>query len=106
MIRLFSLEAAGDKIEYLNWVSNSLTSMALAQPDQSLIVSCSVLVDSAQRAIARGLLDLFACQCCYELQVIWIIVEECWKRMDQGADREGCSWWEILHEMGIPVLLG
>lgn len=85
------LEAAGDKIEYLNW---------------SLIVACSVLVDPAQRAIARGLLDLFAYQCCYELQVIRIIVEECWKRMDQGADCEGCSWWEILHEMGIPVLLG
>ena len=65
-------------------------------------MSCSVLVDPAQRAIARGLLDLFAYQCCYELQVIRIIVEECWKRMDQGADREGCSWWEILPRWAFP----
>ncbi|KAK8866193.1 hypothetical protein IAR55_001344 [Kwoniella newhampshirensis] len=80
----------GDKVEYMNW---------------ALLFACSTLDRPAQRDRARDVLKSFRYQCCYEVEVIESIIEECWKRIDDGLDEEACSWREILLEMGCSVLL-
>ncbi|WWC62352.1 uncharacterized protein I303_104948 [Kwoniella dejecticola CBS 10117] len=83
--------SVGDKVEYLNW---------------PLIVACSTLVDATNRDIARVRLKEFKFQCCYELEIVQMVCEEMWARMDEGEDDEACGWVEILLESGCPVLLG
>nr|XP_019012557.1 uncharacterized protein I206_02052 [Kwoniella pini CBS 10737]OCF51338.1 hypothetical protein I206_02052 [Kwoniella pini CBS 10737] len=83
--------SVGDKVEYLNW---------------PLIVACSTLVDPEKREIARLRLKEFKFQCCYELEIVQMVCEEMWVRMDEGEDDIACGWVEILLESGCPVLLG
>ncbi|WWD07857.1 hypothetical protein V865_005964 [Kwoniella europaea PYCC6329] len=81
----------GDKIEWMNF---------------SLLITCTVLISPTQRQKAREVLRWFRVQCCYEIDVLESVAEECWKRIDDGLDDEACSWREILLEMGCSVLLG
>ncbi|WWC88937.1 uncharacterized protein L201_003852 [Kwoniella dendrophila CBS 6074] len=83
--------SVGDKVEYLNW---------------PLIIACSTFTDSNKRDIARMQLKSFEIQCCYEIEVVQMVCEEMWTRMDEGEDEEACGWVEILLESGCPVLLG
>ncbi|ORY28149.1 fungal-specific transcription factor domain-domain-containing protein [Naematelia encephala] len=79
----------GDKIEYMNW---------------PLVIASSVLTNPEQRDTVRGILKAFAYQCCYEIEVAQMLVEEMWKRIDESLDDEACCWREIFVEMGYPVL--
>ncbi|EKD01466.1 hypothetical protein A1Q2_04215 [Trichosporon asahii var. asahii CBS 8904] len=81
----------GDKVEFLNW---------------SLIVACSVLLDLDKRNVARGVMKTFAYQCCHELEVSREIIEEMWKRIDQGYDDESSNWREVAIEIGRPAIIG
>ncbi|OCF42321.1 hypothetical protein I317_03825 [Kwoniella heveanensis CBS 569] len=81
----------GDKVEWMNF---------------PLLIACSALVDPTQRQRARDILRWFKVQCCYEIDVVESVIEECWKRIDDGMDEEACSWREILLEMGCSVLIG
>ncbi|WWC87076.1 uncharacterized protein L201_001962 [Kwoniella dendrophila CBS 6074] len=90
-IVLDTLSQVGDKVEWLNF---------------SLIITCTVLITPEQRQRAREVLRWFRVQCCYEIDVLESVAEECWKRIDDGLDDEACSWREILLEMGCSVLLG
>ncbi|WVR04486.1 hypothetical protein IAU60_001490 [Kwoniella sp. DSM 27419] len=81
----------GDKVEWMNF---------------SLLVACSALLVNDQRQRARDILRWFRVQCCYEIDVLESVTEECWKRIDDGLDDEACSWREILTEMGCSVLIG
>lgn len=81
----------GDKVEFLNW---------------SLIISASVLIDPDKRNSARGVIRTFAYQCCHELEAAREIIEEMWRRMDEGRDDEASNWREVAIEIGRPVLIG
>ncbi|WVQ97886.1 hypothetical protein IAU59_005003 [Kwoniella sp. CBS 9459] len=81
----------GDKVEWMNF---------------PLLIACSALIDPMQRQRARDILRWFKVQCCYEIDVVESVIEECWKRIDDGMDEEACSWREILLEMGCSVLIG
>ncbi|WRT67525.1 uncharacterized protein IL334_004497 [Kwoniella shivajii] len=83
--------SVGDKIEYLNW---------------PLIIACSTLIDPTKRNTARAQLKSFVPQCCYEIEVVQMICEEMWARIDDGEDDEACGWVEIMIEAGSPVLIG
>ncbi|KIR71021.1 hypothetical protein I310_05435 [Cryptococcus deuterogattii CA1014] len=84
-------EEVGVKVEYMNW---------------PLLISCSVLLSPTHRQRAREILKSFIYQCSYEVAMVESVAEECWRRIDDGMDDEGCSWREILIEMGCAVLLG
>nr|XP_018265513.1 uncharacterized protein I303_01879 [Kwoniella dejecticola CBS 10117]OBR87671.1 hypothetical protein I303_01879 [Kwoniella dejecticola CBS 10117] len=81
----------GDKVEWMNF---------------SLLITITALISPHQRQRAREVLRWFRVQCCYEIDVLESVAEECWKRIDDGLDDEACSWREILLEMGCSVLLG
>ncbi|WVW78644.1 hypothetical protein I302_100604 [Kwoniella bestiolae CBS 10118] len=81
----------GDKVEWMNF---------------SILITCTALISQSQRQKAREVLRWFRVQCCYEIDVLESVAEECWKRIDDGLDDEACSWREILLEMGCSVLLG
>nr|XP_019008670.1 uncharacterized protein I206_06352 [Kwoniella pini CBS 10737]OCF47451.1 hypothetical protein I206_06352 [Kwoniella pini CBS 10737] len=81
----------GDKVEWMNF---------------SLLITITALITPIQRQRAREVLRWFRVQCCYEIDVLESVAEECWKRIDDGLDDEACSWREILLEMGCTVLLG
>lgn len=81
---------AGDKVEFLNW---------------SLVIACSVLLDPGKRDEARGIVKTFAYQCCHEIESSRMVIEEMWRRIDEGYDDEACNWREVLLEIGRPVLL-
>ena len=49
---------------------------------------------------------MFAYQCCKEIEKISQLVEEMWRRMDEGIELGFCGWMGIMVEIGIPVLLG
>nr|XP_019042686.1 hypothetical protein I302_08391 [Kwoniella bestiolae CBS 10118]OCF21616.1 hypothetical protein I302_08391 [Kwoniella bestiolae CBS 10118] len=83
--------SVGDKVEYMNW---------------PMIIACSTFTDPISRDTARAQLKLFVSQCCYEIEVIQMVCEEMWSRMDEGEDEQACGWVEILLESGLPVLLG
>ncbi|OCF57851.1 hypothetical protein L486_05316 [Kwoniella mangroviensis CBS 10435] len=83
--------SVGDKVEYMNW---------------PLIIACSTLTDPISRDSARAQLKLFVPQCCYEIEVVQMVCEEMWTRIDEGEDEQACGWVEILLESGCPVLLG
>ncbi|WWC93172.1 hypothetical protein V866_000005 [Kwoniella sp. B9012] len=83
--------SVGDKVEYMNW---------------PLIIACSTLKDPISRDSARAQLKLFVPQCCYEIEVVQMVCEEMWTRIDEGEDEQACGWVEILLESGCPVLLG
>ncbi|BEI82478.1 hypothetical protein CcaverHIS002_0303460 [Cutaneotrichosporon cavernicola] len=82
---------AGDKVEFLNWPFS---------------VACSVLLDPDKRETARGIIKTFAYQCCHEIESVRVLVEEMWRRIDEGYDDEACNWREVLLEIGRPVLIG
>lgn len=82
---------AGDKVEFLNW---------------SLVIACSVLLDPDKRNEARGIVKTFAYQCCHEIESSRVVIEEMWRRIDEGYDDEACNWREVLLEIGRPVLIG
>jgi len=81
----------GDKVEFLNW---------------SLLICCSVLEDPEKRNVARGIIKTFAYQCCHEIESTRTIIEEMWRRIDEGYDDEACNWREIAVEIGLSVLIG
>ncbi|OCF75603.1 hypothetical protein I204_02895 [Kwoniella mangroviensis CBS 8886] len=83
--------SVGDKVEYMNW---------------PLIIACSTLTDPISRDSARAQLKLVVPQCCYEIEVVQMVCEEMWTRIDEGEDEQACGWVEILLESGCPVLLG
>jgi hypothetical protein len=70
-----------------------------------LVAACSIS-DPADREKARTVLRSFSYQCCYEIEVLQLIVEETWRRLEEGRDDESCGWVEIMVELGCPVLLG
>ncbi|WOO78823.1 Aspercryptin biosynthesis cluster-specific transcription regulator atnN [Vanrija pseudolonga] len=81
----------GDKVEFLNW---------------ALLYASSVLLDADKRNTARSILKTFAYQCCHELEVIRLVMEEMWRRADDGYDDEACGTREIALEFGRAVLIG
>lgn len=81
----------GDKVEFLNW---------------SLVVACCVILDPEKRNVARGIIKTFAYQCCHEIESTRMLIEEMWRRMDEGYDDEACNWREIAIEIGRSVLIG
>jgi hypothetical protein len=81
----------GDKVEFLNW---------------SLLIACSVLLDQDKRNVARGIVKTFAYQCCHEIESTSTLIEEMWRRIDEGYDDEACNWREIAIEIGRSVLIG
>ncbi|WVQ83732.1 hypothetical protein IAT38_005876 [Cryptococcus sp. DSM 104549] len=81
----------GPKVEYMNW---------------PMIMACSVLEHPEERQRAREIFNSFIYQASFEIDMAQTVVEECWRRMDEGLDDEGCSWREILIETRRPVLLG
>ncbi|GFZ42328.1 hypothetical protein JCM24511_00043 [Saitozyma sp. JCM 24511] len=82
---------AGDKIEYMNW--------------PLLIAACNA-TSAEDREKSRTVLRTFSYQCCYEIEVVQLVVEEMWRRIDEGRDDESCGWVEIMMELGCPVLIG
>ncbi|KLT46037.1 hypothetical protein CC85DRAFT_325289 [Cutaneotrichosporon oleaginosum] len=82
---------AGDKVEFLNW---------------PFAIACSVLLDPDKRDTARGIVKTFAYQCCHEIESVRVLIEEMWRRIDEGYDDEACNWREVLLEIGRPVLIG
>jgi hypothetical protein len=82
---------AGDKVEFLNW---------------PFAIACSVLLDPDKRETARGIVKTFAYQCCHEIESVRVLIEEMWRRIDEGYDDEACNWREVLLEIGRPVLIG
>ena len=82
---------AGDKIEYSNW---------------PLLIASSVLTSQTLREQARGILKIFAYQCCNEINVIREVMEGMWQRMDEGCDDRTCHYYEVMKEIGKPMLLG
>lgn len=81
----------GDKVEFLNW---------------PLIAASSVILEPAKRDVARGIIKTFAYQCCHEIESTRMVIEEMWRRIDEGYDDEACNWREITVEIGRPVLIG
>ncbi|WVQ80951.1 hypothetical protein IAT38_003058 [Cryptococcus sp. DSM 104549] len=81
----------GEKIEMINW---------------PLIIAAIQLTDPDMREATRAHLKTFTYQCCLELEVIQMIVEESWARSDAGADDRSCGWREIMCEMGCSANLG
>lgn len=93
----------GDKIEYMNWVGF----VPAAWPDEQPLVIASVrLEDNALRDKSRAIMAMFAYQCCEEIKRIAEIVEELWRRIDEGREVDFCGWMLAMVEMGRPVLLG
>ncbi|OWZ75527.1 hypothetical protein C366_04350 [Cryptococcus neoformans Tu401-1] len=84
-------EQVGPKVEGMSW---------------PLLIASSVLVEPFHRQRAREIIRSFTCQTAYETAVVEEVIEECWRRIDDGMDDEGCSWREILVEMGCAVMLG
>lgn len=70
------------------------------------MVASSVLMDPGTREQARKLYRSFQYQCCYEIEGTHRVVEEIWKRLDEGRDEAACDWGEVTMELGIPLLLG
>lgn len=73
---------------------------------QPMMVASSVLLDNRIRSDARDLYKTFQYQCCFESEGTLRVVEELWKRVDEGRDEIACGWSEIMLEMGMPLLLG
>ena len=71
-----------------------------------LLIGASVTHQQADRDDVQKLLDVFAYQCCYEIEVLRQIIEVMWERMDQGRDDESVGWTEVMVEIGWPVLIG
>jgi hypothetical protein len=70
-----------------------------------LIIAASVILDEGSRRSVEGLLETFEAQCCYDIQVIKLLVKEMWERIDEHADDEATSWREVLVELGFPVMI-
>lgn len=73
---------------------------------QPLMIASSVLLTPETRTAARDLLKTFQYQCCYEAEGTLSVVEEVWRRVDEGRDEEACGVAEVMLEMGRPILLG
>jgi hypothetical protein len=71
-----------------------------------LLIAASVAHTQIDRDEVRRLLNVFAYQCCYEIEVLRQIIEAIWERTDEGRDHESCSWAEVMLEIGWPVVIG
>jgi hypothetical protein len=80
-----------------------LTALSSSQP--LLIAACNA-TNAEDREKSRTVLRTFSYQCCYEIEVVQLVVEEMWRRIDEGRDDESCGWVEIMMELGCPVLIG
>ncbi|WVQ80922.1 hypothetical protein IAT38_003029 [Cryptococcus sp. DSM 104549] len=81
----------GEKVELINW---------------PLLIAAVQLIDPEKRELARSHLKTFTYQCCCEIEVIQMVIEESWQRSDRGEDDASCGWREILYELGCSANLG
>jgi hypothetical protein len=103
----------GDKMQYFKWVSPLFThlkdgrqkSYGVATDVQPLIIAASVFTDSDRREATRQTLKAFEYQCCYEIAVAQAVIEEMWRRADEGMDDDTSHWKRCFLELGCPVLL-
>lgn len=70
------------------------------------MVACCNLLSPVLRSRAREILKTFQYQCCYELEVSMKILEETWKRIDEGGDADACDWREIMIEHNCAIFFG
>ena len=49
---------------------------------------------------------MFAYHCCEGIKRIAEIIEELWRRIDEGREVGFCGWMLAMVETGQPVLLG
>ncbi len=52
------------------------------------------------------ILKAFGPQCCFDMDVVTKVLQECWTRKLNGADEETASWVNIFVEIGLPVIIG
>ncbi|KAL1413817.1 hypothetical protein Q8F55_001601 [Vanrija albida] len=70
-----------------------------------LMVACSVLEDPEQRDSARAIFKNMEYVAVFEVQSLQFVSEECWKRMADGVDDEGCRWPNVMTEAGRATLI-
>lgn len=69
------------------------------------MVACSVLEDPEQRDSARAIFKNMEYVAVFEVQSLQFVSEECWKRMADGVDDEGCRWPNVMTEAGRATLI-
>lgn len=86
-------------------LGNNWDKQTADQITQPLFVACINIQSPVLRTRAREILKSFQYQCCFEVDAAARVVEETWRRVDEGRDEEACDYREIMMELGLAVLL-